>query len=195
VWRGGLLGFRRCDVMMHVPVDRKLQQDNDNVAIGAAYYREGFAAACANEQSDCEVPPTQFKGQRLAAATGTIADSYLMGGFGGALRTSVVHFNTGYEAVTALGRKGAHDGVDVAVATRAEVEAGLHDLADPAIHRRKGPLQAIMSPGWDVGVAVRENSRTLSDAIEQIIGAMAADGRLSRLFAGHGVAWQPALSA
>jgi ABC-type amino acid transport substrate-binding protein len=191
IWRGGLLGFRPCDVLMHVPVDHKLQVENDQVAIVAPYYREGFAAACANEQADCEVPPPQFKGRRLAAATGTIPDFYLMGGFGGVLRPDVVHTNTGYDAVASLGR----DAADVAVATRAEVDAALHDMADPAVHRRKSALPTMMSPGWDIGLAVKENSRSLGDALETLMTAMTADGRIARLFEAHGVEWKPALAS
>lgn len=191
VWRGGLLGFKRCDVMMHVPFDHQLQLDNDNVAICAPYYRESFAAACGNAARDCELLPPEYKGERLAAAVDTIPDMYLLGGFGGALRSSVVHRNTGYDAVASIGAGTA----DVAVATRAEVQAALHDMADPQIHLRHGPLPAMMSPGWDVGMAVRENSRTLGDAIEQILAAMVADGRMARIFGAYGVEWKPAISA
>lgn len=191
VWRGGLLGFKRCDVMMHVPFDHQLQLDNDNVAICAPYYRESFAAACGNEVSDCERLPPEYKGRRLAAAVDSIPDMYLVGGFGGALRSSVVHRNTGYDAVAAIGAGTA----DVAVATRAEVQAALHDMGNPQIHLRHGPLPAMMSPGWDVGMAVRENSRTLGDAIEQQLAAMVADGRMAAIFAAYGVEWKPAISA
>lgn len=191
VWRGGLLGFKPCDVMMHVPFDRKVQIDNDQVVLLAPYYREGFAAACGEGQPDCEVPPPQFKGRRLAAELDSIADMYLLGGFGGVLRADVHHYNTGYEAVAAVGKGEA----DVAVATRAQVEAAMKDMANPAVKRRKGPLQAIMSPGWDIGLAVKDNSRSLADALDPVVSAMIADGRMARLFATHGVAWQGALAA
>ncbi|MBS0474528.1 MAG: ABC transporter substrate-binding protein [Proteobacteria bacterium] len=190
VWRGGLLGFQPCDVMMHVPFDRKLQLDNDQVAIVAPYYREGFGAVCGNEQSDCEVPPPQFKGRRIAAELASIPDLYLLGGFGGVLRSDVIHFPTGYETIAAVGANKA----DVAVATQAQIEAALFDLKNPGIKRRKGPLQAIMSPGWDIALAVKENSRTLGDAIETLIAAMAADGRMAAIFGQYGVTWKPALA-
>ena len=190
VWRGGLLGFQRCDVMMHVPFERKLQQDNDNVAIAAPYCREGFAAACVEGKVDCEAPPLSWRGKRLAAATTSIGDFYLMAGFGGILRGSMVHFNTGYEAVAALGEGKA----DVAVASQAEVEAGLKDMGDAKIRRRKAPLPAMISEGWDVGIAVREDSRSLSDAIERALVAMVKDGALAKIFAAYGVAWQPPLA-
>ncbi|MDE2562520.1 MAG: transporter substrate-binding domain-containing protein [Sphingomonadales bacterium] len=191
VWRGGLLGFQKCDVMMHVPFDRKLQIDNDQVVLLAPYYREGFAAVCGNRQADCEVPPAQFQGRRLAAEIGSIPDMYLVGGFGGVLREDVKHFNTGYDAVAAVGK----DEADVAVATKAQVEAAMKDMANPAVKRRKGPLQAIMSPGWDVGLAVKDDSRSLADAIDAIVTKLATSGRLTQIFAEHGVTWQPALQA
>lgn len=191
VWRGGLLGFQKCDVMMHVPFDRKLQIDNDQVVLLAPYYREGFAAVCGNAQADCEVPPAQFQGRRLAAEIGSIPDMYLVGGFGGVLREDVRHFNTGYDAVAAVGKNEA----DVAVATKAQVEAALKDMANPAIKRRKGPLQAIMSPGWDIGLAVKDDSRSLADALDPLVTKFTAEGRMKEIFAAHGVTWQPALQA
>ncbi|MFX8351094.1 hypothetical protein ABTL64_19460, partial [Acinetobacter baumannii] len=69
VWRGGLLGFRPCDIMMHVPFDRELMLENDQVAILAPYSREGCAMVCGNEQDNCEVPPPPFKGKRLGVET------------------------------------------------------------------------------------------------------------------------------
>lgn len=190
VWRGGLLGFQKCDVMMHVPFDRKLQIDNDQVVLLAPYYREGFAAVCGNDQADCEVPPPQFKGRRLAAEIGSIPDMYLLGGFGGVLREDVKHFNTGYDAVSAVGKGEA----DVAVATKAQVEAAMKDMANPAVKRRKGPLQAIMSPGWDIGLAVKDDSRSLADALDAIVAKLIAEGRMAQIFAAHGVSWQAALA-
>jgi polar amino acid transport system substrate-binding protein len=191
VWRGGLLGFRPADIMMHVPFDRQLMIENDQVAILAPYYRESFGAACGPEQPDCDVPVPQYKGRRLSAAIASAPDQYLLGGFGGALRSSVTHFNTGHDAVLALGTGQA----DVAIATRAEVEAAIHDMGNPAIKARKRSLEAMLSPGWDIAMAVKENSRSLGDAAEAIIGAMASDGRLKALFAAHGVEWRPAVSA
>lgn len=190
VWRGGLLGFKPCDVMMHVPLDRKLQIDNGEVVILGPYCREGFAAVCGNDQADCDVPPPEFKGKRIGVELESIPDFYVLGGFGGVLRTSAVHFPTGYDAVAAVGAGRA----DVAIATRAQVDAALHDLANPAILRRKAPLQALPSPGWDVAMAVKEDSRSLGDAIEAQVAAMTADGRMAALFGKYGVEWKAALA-
>ena len=41
-------------------------------------------------------------------------------------------------------------------------------------------------------MAVREDSRSLGFAVEEIVAAMTGDGRMAALFARHGVTWQPA---
>lgn len=190
VWRGGLLGFQPCDVMLHVPFDHELQIQNDMVAILAPYYREGFTLVCGNEQADCEVLPPMLRGKRLAVETATVSDAWMMGGFGGMLRPNVHHYRGGYEAVQAI----ATGEADAALATRAQTDAVIHDYPDRALHRRKGPIPLLASPGWDIAMAVKENSRTLGDAIETIVGDMIKSGEMAALFARGGIEWHPALA-
>ena len=190
VWRGGLLGFQPCDVMLHVPFDRQLMLKNDQVAILAPYYREGFALICGPEADDCEVPPVQFKGKRIAVEFETVSDAYMVGSFGGALRADVHHYENGYDAVAAVGAGKA----DVSLATRAQAEAVLHDMAGAGMKRRKGPIPAMSSPGWDIAMAVKDNSRTLGDALETITADMIAKGQMAQIFAAHGVEWHVALA-
>ena len=80
------------------------------------------------------------------------------------------------------------------LASRAQIEEGLHRGAK-GLSLRKGPLPAFTSPGWDIGMAVKENSRTLGDAVEEIVAAMAASGEMKALFTAYGVEWAPALAA
>jgi hypothetical protein len=56
-------------------------------------------------------------------------------------------------------------------------------------------LPTLTSPGWDIGMAVKENSRTLGDAVEDIVAAMTASGELKAIFARHGVSYAPPLAA
>ncbi|MBC2653426.1 substrate-binding periplasmic protein [Novosphingobium aerophilum] len=190
VWRGGLLGFQPCDVMLHVPFDRQLMIENDQVAIVAPYTREGFGLVCGPEGGDCEAPPVQFRGKRIAAETATLSDAYLLGSFGGVLRSNVRHFQSGYAAMAAVGTGTA----DVAMGTRAQVEAALHDFPAAGLKRRKGPIPALPSPGWDVAMAVKDNSRTLGDALETIVGELVAKGAMASIFATYGVEWHAALA-
>ena len=188
VWRGGLLGFRRCDLMLHVPFDMQLSAREDQVVFVAPYYREEFAALCSSQTRDCEMPPQRFVGSKVGAELDSIPDFYLMGSFGGVLRGDVEHYPSGHAAAHAV-----HKGeVEMAVATRAQIEASIAEAADSRAKLRKSPLPMIPSSGWDIGMAVREDSRSLGFAVEDIVTTMAGDGRMAALFGKHGVTWHPA---
>lgn len=192
VWKGGLLGFTPGDLMLHVPFDRGFAARNDQVAIIAPYYRESFGLAGGGGMA-VETMPTEWKGRRLAVELDSIPDFYLIGSFGGVLAKDVTHYPTGSDAMVAL-----TDGrADAVLASRAQIEEGLRRAGDAAaaVRMRKGPLPAFASPGWDIGMAVKENSRTLGDAVEEIITAMGTSGEMKALFAGYGVTWTPAVAA
>ena len=181
VWRGPLIGGQVADVMLHVPVDPRFSKQVDRVAIGAPYYREAFQMACGRD-TDCEVAPPQFKGKRLAAELDTIPDIYLSGSFGGVLRGDVKHLLTGAAAIEEV----AGGKADVVLATRAQVEHARTRLGDK-LKIRRGPLPALPSPGWDVGVAVKDDSRDLGDAIDTMMAEFRRDGTLPAIFARYGV--------
>lgn len=191
VWRGGLLGFQPCDVMLHVPFDRVLMQRENNVVFLAPYYRETFGAACARDVGNCEAAPAAFKGRKVAAELASIPDFYLLGHAGGALAKDLIHLPSGYAAAASV----ADGSADFVVATSAQIEAAVKDHPDAGIKVRKGPLPLMMSAGWDIGIAVKENARTLGFALDEQISHMIGDGRMAALFAQHGVAWRPALAA
>lgn len=181
IWRGPLIGGSVADVMMHAPYDRAFSLANDRAVFLAPYYRESFQMACSVD-IDCEVAPPQLKGKRLVAELDSIPDFYLSGSFGGVLRSDVQHVLSGEAALTAV-KQGKADAV---LATRAQVEHALKG-GDPTVKRRRGPLPALPSPGWDVGLAVKDDSRDLGDALEQIIAEAQKNGTLSAIFAQYGV--------
>ncbi|WP_338505065.1 transporter substrate-binding domain-containing protein [Sphingomonas kaistensis] len=182
IWRGSLIGGGVADIMLHVPYDPQFAKQNDRVAIVAPYYREGFALACSREV-DCEVPPPQFKGKRLAAELDSIPDFYLTGSFGGVLRGDVRHEMSAKAALDLI----PADKADVVMASRAQVEFAMAQPSGKSFIPRKGPLPALPSAGWDVGIAVRDDSRDLGDAVEELIVAMRADRSLDPIFARYGV--------
>lgn len=191
VWKGGLLGFQPADIMLHVPFDRAFAARNDQVAIIAPYYRESFQFACVQGEIDCNGPPAQFRGHRLAVEVDSIPDFYLMGTSGGALAKDVTHYLSGAEAVAAI-TDGRADGV---LASRAQIEAVLFDRKPANVIKRTMPLPALASPGWDIGMAVKENSRNLGDAVEGILSAMVTSGQMKAIFDRYGVTYTPALAA
>ncbi len=182
VWRGPLIGGQPADVMMHVPYDRTFALRNDRVVIVAPYYRERFAMICDRNAVDCEMPPPQFKGQRLAAELDSIPDFYLSGSFGGVLRNDVAHLPSGAAAIEAVRSRQAV----AAMATKAQVEHALF-LGGDTMVERNGALPALTSPGWDVGLAVKDDSRDLGDRLEAILALLQSSGVLATIFARYGV--------
>lgn len=191
VWKGGLLGFQPADLMLHVPFDRTFAARNDRVAIVAPYYRESYGLACDSRAADCEAPPVRYRGKRIAAELDSIPDFYLLGSFGGVLAKDVRHYMTGTDAVQAL----VSGEADIAVASQAQIETVLHAAPAPHIRHRTAPLPAMLSPGWDIGMAVKENSRSLGDAVEETLAGMMKSGQLAEIFAHHGVRYRPASAA
>ena len=189
VWRGPLIGGSVADVMMHVPYDRAFAKENDRAVFIAPYYREGFQMACGID-TDCEVAPPAFKGKRLAAELDSVPDFYLSGSFGGVLRPDVQHLLSGQAAIDTVTSGKA----DVVLATRAQVEHALMG-GNAKVKVRRGPLPALPSPGWDVGMAVKDDSRDLGDAIEKLTADMLKDGRLAAIFARYGVTPKAPLAA
>jgi ABC-type amino acid transport substrate-binding protein len=190
VWKGGLLGFTPGDIMLHVPFDRVFASRNDQVAIIAPYYRESFGLAGSGGMA-VEAMPTEWKGRKLAVELDSIPDFYLIGSFGGVLAKDVTHYPTGSDAVAAAMAGQA----DAVLASRAQIEEGAHRSGGKPLALRKGPLPAFASPGWDIGMAVKENSRTLGDAVEEIVTAMGTSGEMKALFDRYGVTWTPANAA
>lgn len=188
IWRGSLVNGLICDVMMHVPVDREFGLRNDRAVIGAPYYREGFAMVCGVD-TDCEVPPPQFKGEKIVAELDSIPDFYLSGQFGGVLRGDVKHVPSGAGAVDAV-KTGA---ASVTLASRAQIEHAMMGGA-PTLKVRKGPIPALPSPGWDVGLAVKDDSRDLAEALETMIAGFAKDGTTAAIFAKYGVTMRAPIS-
>ncbi len=188
VWRGSLVGGQVCDIMMHVPVDRQLALANDRAVIGAPYYREGFLIACGPD-TDCEVAPPAFKGKRLVAELDSVPDFYFSGGFGGALRADTRHLMSGAAAVDAVKSGEA----DVVLATRAQVEHARVEGAD-RLKVRRGPIPALPSAGWDVGVAVKDDSRDLADRLEQVIAGFRQDGTIDSILTRYSVTPHPPLA-
>lgn len=191
VWKGGLLGFQPADVMLHVPFDRAFAKRVDQVAIVAPYYRESYLFACNKGAIDANANPAQYLGHALAVETDTVPDFYLSGTAGSALARDIAHFQTGFEAASALA-DGKAQGV---LATRAQVETVLSARKPTNIARRTLPLPGMATTGWDIGMAVKENSRTLGDVLEGLLTAMVAAGEMKAIFERYGVTYAPALAA
>ncbi len=181
VWRGPVVGGGVADVMMHVPYQKEFGLRNPEAVLFGPYQREGFALA-RNPMRMTQPMLASLPDEPVGVEIDSIPDFYLLGAFGGRLRERIVHYMTIPEAVDAL----VKGDVAVVIATQSQVEAALGERAADF------PVTPVTFPGmmtsnWDIGMAVKENSRDLAYAVGDAVTAMLEDGTVWALFRKHGV--------
>jgi ABC-type amino acid transport substrate-binding protein len=186
VWRGHYLGFGPADVLLHVPVDKPLMDDQPRVLIFGPYYRETVAMARNLDKLPRMEQLSDLKKERVAVPGQTLAGWLMIGAESGAYRDQLsTQFSDGVAAAQAL-KKGD---VSAACATASELHHALSGDQRYAIE----PLPVPRAPrnGWAVGMAVKKDSDDLARTLQAAINAMGADGRLFKIFKDRGVPWKP----
>lgn len=184
VWKGHYLGYGPADMMMHVPVDRYLMNENRQVLIFGAYAREHLTVLHRKSNISTVENPEDLVGKTIAVEKGSGAASALMGYRGGLLRDKVFIFTSGVDAA-----KMALSGrVDTAFVSRAQAEAALYAntnngdwLLSPLA------LPGVMPTGWPLGMAVKADNKELAMALDAALGALRQSGELLKIFQSHGL--------
>ncbi|MBP6037665.1 MAG: transporter substrate-binding domain-containing protein [Azonexus sp.] len=181
VWKGHYLRGDPADLMLHVPVDKRLSDANDKVKIFGPYHME--TVAMARVASRVPVPTGSaavalevFTREKIAVETESMADSFLMTVLRGRLRDNVVHFKTVKEGVKALG-----DGAVAAVlANRAELEGAL--AGDTRFALDLAALPEMTISRWPLGMAVKAEAPDLATALEGAMAELVRDGTIAAIF-------------
>lgn len=183
VWRGSLAGYGPADLMLHVPVDKRLMAANDKVLIFSPYLREKLQVARNTEKIPEVDGVLSLEGHLVGTEDASLGSMVLLGEGGAVIREKVRHFPTVRAAAEAM-KKGELDAV---VGQRSELQAALGTEA----HVEVGPLRARTAPpnGWVVGMSVRKEDEALAKAVDGVIKEMARSGQLKAIFAKHGVEW------
>ena len=181
VWKGHYLGYGPADVMMHVPVDKRLMADNPQVRIFAPYYVETLRLV----RSARSVPEYEgmasLAGKRIGVEKVSLSGMLMLGEGEGRFRDQVHIYPSAGEALAAL-RSGSLDAV---LAKRSEIEAAMR--GDPAFPLEEVAFQRMPRAGWAVGMAVRTDNEELARRLQAALNEMSASGELAALFAKHGV--------
>lgn len=184
VWKGHYLGYGPADVLLHVPVDRPLMQDNPKVTIFAPYYRERLMLARDVAQVPTMESLASFGGRPIAVAGQSLSGWLLLGADEGRWRGQLLTSSKdGCEAAKALVRGEAAG----AAGTASELESVLGGDARFAIEPLPLPRAR---DGWAVGCAVRRESGDLAQALQAAMNQLATSGELGRMFASRKVAWR-----
>jgi len=184
VWKGHYLGYGPADVMIHVPVDRYLMNENKQVLIFGAYVREHLVVLHSSSKVTHVENPEDLQGRTIAAEKGSGAASALMGYRGGLLRDKVSIFKDGVDAAKAV----TSGQMDAAYVSRAQAEAAIHASAE------KGGwvlssinLPGVLPAGWPLGFAVKADNTQLASALDDALAALRQSGELLTIFKSHGL--------
>ncbi|MFK4754349.1 transporter substrate-binding domain-containing protein [Oceanobacter antarcticus] len=201
VWKGHYLAriedepmLRRdvADVMLRVPYDRefafKVDQDgrviNDLVHFFAPYQRERWELLIDRQQIESIENLAIFMYDKVGVEIDSLPDFYLTSAFRGKVRNNVVHFTTTADAVTALGT-GEVAGV---MGMKSQLEWGMQQLGNPERYQLADiPMPNLVSRYWEVGMAVKDDHRSLAYALEDVVTAMINSGDMKKLVAQYGV--------
>lgn len=191
IWRGHPLWREPlADVMMHVPVDRRLQANNEQVVILAPYFRERLVVARNRNVIPQLATLEVFSREKIGVQIETAEDMYLTQSFGGLLRPNVVHFKSTLDAATAL----RNSELAAVMGRQTHIEAGLEGkLANFVIAPVATP--GLNVSGWDLGVAVKADNPELAAALEAAMAELRNDGTIERIFTKRGLTYRPPASA
>ncbi len=185
VWRGHYLGYGPADVMLHVPVDKYLMQENRQTLIFAPYMRQVQVLLHNTRTLPQVTGPDDLKGHKLAVERGTGMGSVLMGQQNGMLRSQVSVYSSGVEAAQAV----INGQAAAAYVLRSQAEAALA-LAQPGpthLAMTSLPLHGIPENGWPLGVAIKAANKDLGQAIEAAFKELRSNGELLAMFHKRGM--------
>ncbi len=186
VWKGHYLGYGPADVLLHVPVDRPLMQENPQVSIFGPYWRERVAVARRLDALP-KLESLSDLGQAKVAVPGlSLAGWLLIGADNGAYKEQLqTHLKDGVEAAKALQR----GDVQAAAGLLSELQSVRRGDARFAIE----PLPSPRAPreGWAVGMAVKKDATELAQALQGALNDLSKNGQLGALFERYNVNWRP----
>jgi L-cystine transport system substrate-binding protein len=181
VWKGHYLGYGPADLLMHVPVDRALMADNDNVEIFAPYHREMIRLVRNKKVIPAFDSLNTLLGKKIGVEKISISALVLLGENDGQFRDDVKIYPTPIDALNDL-KAGKLDAV---LASQSEIESVFK--GDPDFPLSPVAFQRLPPKGWVVGMAVKKNESELARILQAATGELIASGELSAIFAKYGV--------
>jgi ABC-type amino acid transport substrate-binding protein len=180
VWKGHYLGYGPADVLMHVPVDRRLMEDNRRVEILAPYHREQVRLVRDVRRLPVFDGIDALAGRKVGVEKISIAAMVLLGEQGGKFRDDVRIFPSASEALNSL-KAGELDAV---LANRSEIESAIG--ADANFTMSDVAFPRLPPQGWVVGMAVKKGDVELAKALQGAVNEMVESGELAGIFSRHG---------
>ncbi|MEO6354498.1 MAG: transporter substrate-binding domain-containing protein [Burkholderiaceae bacterium] len=181
VWKGHYLGYGPADLMMHVPVDRRLMAANDKVEIFAPYHRETVRLIRSSQAIPAFDGMDALVGKKIGVEKVSIAAMVLLGEQDGKFRDGVKIYATPIEALEDL-KAGKLDAV---LANQSEIESVFK--GDAGFPVEQLAFARLPQKGWVVGMAVKKDEAELARLLQTATNELVASGELAKIFAKYGV--------
>ncbi|MBB1604946.1 MULTISPECIES: ABC transporter substrate-binding protein [unclassified Pseudomonas] len=195
IWKGHYLrpGVV-ADVMLRVPYDRDYSNKrndvgelaNDQVVMFGPYQRERWQVVNDARRLPQVDTIAAFREHRIGVELDSVPSFYLTSVLGGQLSAMTVHFPSTQAAFDAM-RAGK---VDAVMALRGELDWMRAQAGDDQLKNAENTYPSLGQPDWDIGMAVHESNRQLSNALDGELEELVRSGELAKLYAGYGVRYE-----
>lgn len=189
LWKGDLAGSKLADLMLHVPNDKLLGIRNEQVFLVRPYFEQRLAFAWARDRMEGFSSFPDIEENQVAVEGASASDLQILMAENGRYRNNLKHFRNFDEAAKAF------------LAGETAILAGTRPAIEAALFAAKaGPdrfpvveiaLGGLVKTSWELGGAVRSDSRDLGYTVGEALGAMTEDGRLKAICERYGVTFLP----
>ncbi len=188
LWRGDLAGSALSDLMLHVPADRIFAQRNEQIFTTRPYLEQRLALAWKRGATEGFETLGDVGEEGIDVEGNSAADAMLLTANGGKLRNNLKHFKSFDEAAKAFLAGDA----PILAGTRAEIEGALQRAGAPRdqIGITEVKMAGAIKTSWQLGGAVKSDSRDLGYAVGDAMTAMIESGAVKAIFAKHGVTYE-----
>ena len=189
LWRGDLAGSALSDLMLHVPADRIFAQRNEQVFMTRPYLEQRLSLAWRRGATEDFETLGDIGATPIDVEGNSAADAMLLTANGGSLRGNLKHFKSFDEAAKAF----LSGDAPILAGTRSELEGAFAKAgtARDTIGMTQVKLAGPIKTSWQLGGAVKSDSRDLGYAVGDALTAMIDGGAMKEIFARHGVTYEP----
>jgi len=181
VWKGHYMGYGPADLMMHVPVDRRLMAANDKVEIFAPYHRETIRLVRNGKTIPAFDGLDALSGKKIGVEKVSIAAMVLLGEQDGKFRDGVKIYPTPIEALEDL-KAGKLDAV---LTEQSDIESVFK--GDAGFPVNQVSFARLPHKGWVVGMAVKKDEMELAKLLQNATDELVASGEMAKIFGKYGV--------
>ncbi|WP_410548995.1 substrate-binding periplasmic protein [Alteromonas sp. CI.11.F.A3] len=186
LWKGHIIHKVKADLMMRAPYDRSFSQKRDDIGLlanelvhmFAPYHQESWQIIHNTEQLPEVETMAMFQYHKIGAEIDSIPHFYLTSAFGGRLRKNTTQYASNELAIDAM-KKGD---VDAVMGLRTQISYLSQFLDNAKFQLASNAFPLIGKQKWDLGIAAKNDYRTLAYEVGDVITEMVQTGKMADIF-------------